>query len=272
MSKYYKCEYCGRRILTEVCRYCGGINEFNEMSPAPPKAEKSAPQKKESTEKTSKKRFPRIRLGAAELIIGSVLILVGFLVFILWDAEIVWDKKENKSAGRVLEYNGPVTLTYTHNDITDTVTLPFRLDEINETHKFINPVIVAPDVNDPNGDGIYDIIHNDYCITSDSYGIFGFYVSNHSDESIPYLDGICEKVCSGDHFRNCSSLIINGTELIADIDTIIDSLGEPSKSQYSSITSTYTYNTTNGYISLKYDEERDPNRPNYVEISQNSLS
>ena len=94
MSKYYKCEYCGRRILTEVCRYCGGINEFNEMTPAPPKAEKSAPQKKESTKKSSKKRFPRIRLGAAELIIGSVLILVGFLVYILWDAEIVWDKKE----------------------------------------------------------------------------------------------------------------------------------------------------------------------------------
>ena len=86
---------------------------------------------------------------------------------------------------------------------------------------------------------------------------------------LPYLDGICNRVVTDYQFKNCTSLKINGTELLTNIETIIDSFGEPSKSEYSSLYSTYTYNTTNGYIMLRYQDERDPNRPKDIEIRPN---
>ena len=319
MVKTYRCEYCGQKIRTEVCRYCGAINSFKQEAPEPlqtpenpsntdtlerreytdAESVKNSETKstKNTTETTGKKtnslqktRKKSQKNGlslnaynhdslkstsrnkhhnpAVIVLIACSVLLVVLLAFVLHDADIVWDIKKNTKSETVIECESSVDLTITHSDITETISLPCRVSEISSKYKIINPTIVNPERNDPDGDGILDLTHYDSCVVSDSYGIFSFYVTNDSDETVPFLNGVCKTLASGDHFRNCSSLKFNGTELISDIEAIIDSLGEPSKSEHSTIFDTYTYNTTHGSITLKYYEEKDHDRPNHIEIRQ----
>ena len=319
MVKTYRCEYCGQKIRTEVCRYCGAINSIKLATPDPTEkteeptntellkrrentntetvkntepnstknttettenSSKTTPKSRNTAKKTgsatnaynhdSEKSAPKNRhlSPAVIVLIACSVLLVVLLAFVLHDADIVWDIKKNTKSETVIECESSVDLTITHSDITETIFLPCRVSEISRKYKIINPTIVNPERNDPDGDGILDLTHYDSCVVSDSYGIFSFYVTNDSEETVPFLNGVCKTLASGDHFRNCSSLKFNGTELISDIEAIIDSLGEPSKSEHSTIFDTYTYNTTHGSITLKYYEEKDHDRPNHIEIRQ----
>lgn len=285
MHKYYRCEYCGRKILTEVCRYCGGINSFEHMTPLEPQKKKNPTSHiRSETGKNGKQTASFFKRGIKRLfsfitrrkgiflLLTPTVLLAIMLGCILYDAEIVWDAKENTKTDNILLYDSAVELSFTYNNNTGSITLPCRFSEISEKYKIINPTIAVPDRNDPDRDGIFDLEPNDYCIASDTYGIFCYYVTNDSEEKAPYLDGACSKLVSGDNFKNCTSLKYNGTELLTDIDTIIASYGEPSRSDYGSLSSTYTYNTKNGYISLKYLDEKDTSRPNHIEICQKPQS
>ncbi len=99
MFKYYRCEYCGRKILTEVCRYCCGINSFEHMTPVL--------SKKTAGKKVEKPKSPLIsdkikshKTGI--LLLCLILILVLLLGYILHDAEIVWDLKENSKTDLII--------------------------------------------------------------------------------------------------------------------------------------------------------------------------
>lgn len=288
MFKYYRCEYCDRKILTEICRYCGGINDFSQMTPVQPQNTKDPASDKTSETKRSKPTDSRTgifssikgrfislfsligRHKASFFLITSVLALFVMLGFVLYDAEIVWNSKKNTTSDTVLSFDSPVNVTFTHSGLEGSLSLPCRFSEISKDFKIIDPVITDPKEQDPDNDGILDLRPLNYCIASDTYGLFNYYVTNDSSGCVlPYLDGICNRVVTDYQFKNCTSLKINGTELLTNIETIIDSFGEPSKSEYSSLFSKYTYNTTNGYIMLRYQDERDLNRPKDIEIRQN---
>lgn len=348
MFKYYKCEYCGRKILTSICPYCNGINDLEHMKPIRAKksdkdlpdpaemdreipdgsiyekaladnttfeealsektaskksrsnktaskksrSDKTASEKERSDETASgKKRVKKTRtvpsvssrkkkkekkkiqyrpkIDTTSLLIFSVVLLAALLFYILHDADIVWDSKKNKKTDNVIECSQSVEILFTHSNVVHTVTLPCRFSEISDKFKIINPVIPYPDKNDPDGDGIYDLEPHNSCYASDSYGLLRYSVTNDSDEKAPYTIGYCDKLTSTDHFRNCTSLKFDGTELITDIDSLIDIWGEPSKTEYGAVSTTYTYNTTHGHIILSYYEKKDKNRPNDIEICMN---
>ncbi len=321
MFKYYKCEYCGRKILTSICPYCNGINDLEHMKPIrakksdkdlPDPAEmdreipdgsiyekaladnttfeealsEKTPSVKERSDETSSKKSrsnktasekersdktasKKSRSDTTSLLIFSVVLLAALLFYILHDADIVWDSKKNKKTDNVIECSQSVEISFTHSNVVHTVTLPCRFSEISDKFKIINPVIPYPDKNDPDGDGIYDLEPHNSCYASDSYGLLRYSVTNDSDEKAPYTIGYCDKLTSTDHFRNCTSLKFDGTELITDIDSLIDIWGEPSKTEYGAVSTTYTYNTTHGHIILSYYEKKDKNRPNDIEICMN---
>lgn len=378
MFKYYKCEYCGRKILTSICPYCNGINDLEHMKPIRAKksdkdlpdpaemdreipdgsiyekaladnttfeealsektasvkerSDETASEKERSDETASKKSRSdktasnksrsdktafkksrsdktasekgcsdetasgknrvkktrtvpsvssrkkkkekkkiqyRPKIDKTSLLIFSVVLLAALLFYILHDADIVWDSKKNKKTDNVIECSQSVEISYTHSNVVHTVTLPCRFSEISDKFKIINPVIPYPDKNDPDGDGIYDLEPHNSCYASDSYGLLRYSVTNDSDEKAPYTIGYCDKLTSTDHFRNCTSLKFDGTELITDIDSLIDIWGEPSKTEYGAVSTTYTYNTTHGHIILIYYEKKDKNRPNDIEICMN---
>ena len=144
MFKYYRCEYFDRKILTEICRYCGGINDFSHMTPVQPQNTKDPASDKTSETKRSKPTDSRTgvfssikgrfislfsligRHKASFFLITSVLALFVMLGFVLYDAEIVWNSKKNTTSDTVLSFDSPLTVTFTHSGLEGSLSIPCR--------------------------------------------------------------------------------------------------------------------------------------------------
>ena len=56
MSKYYRCEFCGRKIKDDLCPYCGGVNSDKNETGRPVENGK-----REETDDASTEKYEKVR-------------------------------------------------------------------------------------------------------------------------------------------------------------------------------------------------------------------
>ena len=293
MKKTFKCAYCSRQIKTEACPYCGGINELpafllqdkpsasnrNDSSDAEPnmlsgKAADCTPPypprpAKKPTALNKIITFLKSHTCLRAVVIAFLLVIlfVAFM-FILWLTTKDIGKPISESSDNTIKIDDDFTITVTGLNKTWDISLPCSLSELVKNISILPPSIDKPSEEDPNMDGIRDLHPFEGETIRDSYGLFYYDIINDSYEVAPYSEAICDTIHTY-HFsleNKVSSIKFQGKEILCDMDTLIESFGQPSLMRtYDSYTS-IQYSSTAGYIELSYEKSDNYAFPNSIRI------
>lgn len=290
MTKTFKCEYCGRRIKTEECPYCGGVNELpleflsdgsnktNTPSVKDASATRTATVSSSLKKQVgSKKKIPFLKKVKTFFSIHTCLrdLVIAAMVFVVLIIGLFFVYLATKEpdpvytySDTVLDWDGELTVSIPAMDRSFDIVLPSTLNEIGKNITFITPAITSLAEQDPDLDGVLDLKPFEGTSISDSYGLIYFDIINDSYDSLPYTDATCDKLRMYRFSENneIKSLKIQGKELITGISSVIDSLGEPSSMCTYSDSKEIKYKTDRGEIRLSYHERNDYASPETIYI------
>ncbi len=268
MKKKFKCEFCGRLIQTEQCPYCGGINSIplNPVSDAP--SGKAAdyyppyPPRKGTPKENS--FFGRVRtFFKVHSCLRDIVLVILFIVVVLVLSYIIWLINNNKdmpvsdTSDTIIATDKVLCLKVTSLGKEWDLKLPSSVSELSEYITFLPPIIRDPEKEDPDTDGILDLLPFRGTTLNDSYGIFSYEIINDSYDPAPFTEAICDRIRTyhSSDDKKLTSLKLNGKELINDLNSVIETFGEPSVTTKYSGTTEIEYKTTGGSFSLYFDED-----------------
>ena len=265
MSKYYRCEFCGRKIKDDLCPYCGGVNSDKSENVRPDEKVKSEVIDDASTEKYEKvrkqlkkevareyrvekklteKRSKLIKRSISIAIAAVVLIFLIVIIVQKNDYDMTHTETEN-----VIDVDDIVfDLTLGGNSFK--LTVPSGFNEISSNLSFSPPTIEKPE-NDPDGNMIYDIQPGYAVYCDDVYGVLHLSLYNNQYSAVPYTEGVCDDLTIYTK-DNLTSVKWDGREVLVPAGKIIEMFGEPSYKVESDYSRHYDYRTTNGEISFVY--------------------
>lgn len=255
MQRSFKCAYCGRKIKSEICPYCGGVNELPE-EPQPYIPSVSPNEGRFATD-MSKHAILRNTLSFAILI--AVVFVIIFFTYI-----VNKDDYEVISTDNYIECESDFNLSISALNKTFEFTLPCRYDDLEKELSLTPPKINDPVSDDPNSDGILDLKPSYATFTQDVYKLLKFDLVNDSNEMKPYTDSKCDRIAS-DYCSRMTSLCFLGKELLVDLDSLKELFGEPTNTYIYSSFTTVEWLTSYGALKLHYQDD-DPSRPSYVEF------
>ena len=279
MKKTFRCEYCGRQIKTEECPYCGGVNDIPlyPISDGPSgKAADCIPPVPPRKRLPVNKSFPRkvITFFQIHTVLRALLLAVLSVVVVLIISAVVLhnnyekNRPEIKDSDNVLELSGPLTITVSSLGKEWDLTLPSPLRDLEKDINFLPPIIDDPAKDDPDKDGILDLLPFGGTSLRDSYGLFYYDIINDSYETAPYTQATCDMIHTyhSSYKDKVSSIKIQGKELITDLDSVINAFGEPSSRTTDQYSTEIEYKSTSGRITLSFDKEDDYAFPDLITI------
>lgn len=270
MKKSFKCEFCGRHIKTEQCPYCGGVNDIpltpGSDAPSGKAADCYPPYPPRKKARNNNSFFGKLRTFFSEhTCLRDIVIAVLFIIVVLVLSYIFWlineskDKPVTDTSDTVIDTDNVLSLQVTALGKEWDLKLPSAVSELSEHITFLPPIISDPEKEDPDTDGILDLLPFHGTTLNDSYGIFYYEIINDSYDTAPYSEAICDRIHTyhSSYDEKLSSLKINDKELIADLDSVIEAFGEPSKTNKYSGRTEIEYKTTGGSITISFDEDDD---------------
>lgn len=278
MKSLFRCEYCGRRIKTEECPYCGGINSLpldrdkysakeipvasgiNTSEPFVPK--KLTPYQKFVT-------FMRVHTIIRTVCI--FFICMAAFIFALYLFFLANEEREpvTVNTNRILDIGLDYTVTATVFDKTVDITLPCSVGSLSNIMTIKEPIITDIENEDRNLDGIMDFAPYQGGFIFDENDLFTFSLINDSFDVVPYTQVNCDQITlmSYKYKDKLTSLKLNGNELLTDMDSVLDLLGDPTTYITNTEYSTIEYKTPYGHIRLDYYKEDNYDFPKYIYLS-----
>jgi len=280
MAKYFRCEYCDRKIRTEVCPHCGGINELPVDTNVPSSTSDqqiSAGKKKSTRFSDLKNKIKDSRIVSffrkTFIIIGAAVTVIIIIGIILGFRDNVRLDYEDEYSDTLIKTEAKVKIDSVINGNSVSFELPCSLDVLSESLTLSPPRIYNPEKEDPNGDGIMDLGPYHGTSVEDTYNAFNFRIVNPTYDTVHFTDSICDSIFLSDPYKIVSSLKFNGTELLAPMDSIISAFGTPTYKYASTYSISLKYDTSFGRIQFYYDRDQpDSALPSNIDISNATIS
>lgn len=267
MKRTFKCEYCGRSIKTEECPYCGGVNDIpvGALSdrPSGKAADYIPPYPPRNIHKNNTFLGKVLTFFKIHSCLRALVLSVLFVVVVLVISFMVWLINEDSVRP---EFNESDTMLVTDKNFSVSVTamgktwdirLPSPISEISQNITFLPPIINDTAQDDPDTDGILDLLPFRGTTLRDSYGLFYYDIINDSYDTVPYTDAVCDKFNTyrSSYKDKMTSLKVFGKELITDMDSVIEALGEPTETTTYPTYKEIEYRTTGGRITLTFEKD-----------------